>query len=157
MPAPKNDTWLATALDWLEASEFAVALFVNGMVVSGTVVSAADYYRGLGEQLAEAANRFGGGGDGYRAMFGSLADQSLQAGATASQRLIALLTEAPPVADRTRGQDEEVERLLRNYIHLRDVVAVAGGGARLTVRFWRGRLSEVTGWSFGRADTDNAG
>jgi hypothetical protein len=37
-----------------------------------------------------------------------------------------------------------------NFIHLRDAMIAAGvGSAPLAGMHWRGRLSEVSGWSFG--------
>ncbi len=46
--------------------------------------------------------------------------------------------------------DAEREVLARHYIFLRNVTFIAPSLERSTLPLWRGRLSEVSGWSLGR-------
>ena len=41
-------------------------------------------------------------------------------------------------------------RRLPQWIHLRDATGVAAGGGSAVMPLWRGRLTDVSGWSLGR-------
>ena len=39
---------------------------------------------------------------------------------------------------------------LPQWIHLRDATGVVGGGGAAVMPLWRGRLTDVSGWSLGK-------
>ncbi len=57
----------------------------------------------------------------------------------------------PPNASFDRHEHVLVQDDRTSYIHLRETLVVAAGTGSLPVAemHWRGRLSEVSGWSFG--------
>jgi hypothetical protein len=152
--APKCDTWLVVALDWLENPDISIpiSLFLNGMVVSGKPISQIAYFRGLEDQFRVGAEKTSDEKISLSEYFAVLAVDSEKTVAAAQERELEQLATMPPWVDRTPEQDAVLERLVRNYIYLRDVTAIMGGGVTLSVTYWRGRLSEVAGWCFGRAE-----
>ncbi|MHB8577443.1 MAG: hypothetical protein ACYDCQ_19190 [Dehalococcoidia bacterium] len=152
MAPPKNDLWLAQALDWLEASAFPLTLFVNGMVVTGEAISQAAYYRALGDQLGGIAERAGSHEAPIRSYFVELADESEAALDARRARLAEQAATMPLPADRTPEQYATLQDFLRDFIHLHDVTVMMNSGATLNVQYWRGQLCEVTGWCLGRAE-----
>ncbi|MFI6334031.1 hypothetical protein [Streptomyces sp. NPDC050535] len=49
-------------------------------------------------------------------------------------------------------QDHPVPRRLPQWIHLRDATGFAGTGGNVLMPLWRGRLTDVSGWSLGKSD-----
>ena len=151
MAAPKNDTWLAESLDWLEAGGVAVTLFTNGMVVTGLSVSPTGFYFGVGEQLDGIAKGNEQAEESLRQYFSSLSERTETSIRESREWVEKHAAELPPWIERTPEQDQLYERFERNFIHLRDVAAIMAGGVTLNVPYWRGRLSEIAGWCIGRA------
>lgn len=51
-------------------------------------------------------------------------------------------------------QGKAVPQRLPQWIHLREATAVTGGGGSVVMPLWRGRLTDVTGWSLGKPRQD---
>ncbi len=66
-------------------------------------------------------------------------------GAQVLERFPAQVDQA--VADR---EDHPTPQRLPQWIHLRDAVGVTGSSTPLHMPLWRGRLTDVSGWSLGR-------
>ncbi|MGC4948092.1 hypothetical protein ACLQ2N_18090 [Streptomyces sp. DT224] len=65
-----------------------------------------------------------------------------------------LLAEFPETVDQgiKEAQADEDAPFLPRWIHLRDAALVCGGAAPLRLPLWRGRLSDVSGWTLGRPE-----
>lgn len=127
-----------------------VVLALGGVVVSGTIIPDWQWFDEV-EHAARAAFVVHAGGSvddehgGWARLFEGVAQSLVQArdehraARTATQRL----------AD--RYQRSVAQEVSNYYIHLRDARVVASGVGPFQVggMHWRGRLSEVSGWSFG--------
>lgn len=47
-------------------------------------------------------------------------------------------------------QGRSAPQRLPQWIHLRDAIGVAAGGGSVVMPLWRGRLTDVSGWSLGK-------
>ncbi|WP_043666182.1 hypothetical protein [Streptomyces xylophagus] len=47
-------------------------------------------------------------------------------------------------------QGRHTPQRLPQWIHLRDAIGVAGAGGSVVMPLWRGRLTDVSGWSLGK-------
>jgi hypothetical protein len=152
------DKFLAYLLDIFVEDDFSVeiTLLTNGMLVSGQPITEEEYF-GLVAELFEAGFKEAGAGqEAADAMKGFIAGLGMRRQEAARARV-----------RRRREQGQAVERQIqaeaengtvpsaRSSIHLKDV-AIAGGGLAHVVDlpFWRGQLSEIAGWSFGRIEQD---
>lgn len=115
--------------------EIGITLDVSGVIVSGLLISAQRYFELLNEAVQTAGSPESAGlrealGDAFMAMAKSYrADE------------FTVETEAEQVA---------LELVLTSYIHLRNAeVHAPGGPGHLAPALWRGRLSQVSGWSLG--------
>ncbi|MFC8537057.1 hypothetical protein ACFUJY_24510 [Streptomyces sp. NPDC057249] len=65
-----------------------------------------------------------------------------------------LLAEFPETVDQgvKEAQADEDVPFLPRWIHLRDATLICGGAAPLRLPLWRGRLSDVSGWTLGRPE-----
>ena len=127
-----------------------VVLTVGGLVVSGTVIPDWQWFDEV-EHQARAAFVVHTGGSiddehgGWARLFDGLAESLVQArdeqqaAREAAERL-------SPRYRRCLAQDDRAE-----YSHLREARIIAAGvSSEPVVRMhWRGRLSDVSGWSFG--------
>lgn len=154
--APQVDRALETVVGAINASTElrddgpGVVLTVGGLVISGTVIPDWQWFDEV-EHAARAAFVVHTGGSiddehgGWARLFKGVAESLVQArdehraAREAAGRL-------PDRYQRLLAQDERT-----NYIHLREARVVAAGASSLPVSgmHWRGRLSEVSGWSFG--------
>ncbi|MDV6304857.1 hypothetical protein R3P93_20030 [Rhodococcus cerastii] len=126
-PAPPREdrdqllTRIVTLFNLNSEAEVGITLTVSGVVVSGTLVSGARYF--------DAANETWSKGD-LAAIWSLEVEHYRQ------------------LADGTDRADLSTEIARTGYIHLLDAV-VHEGGRQLGVAAWRGRLTEVSGWSLG--------
>jgi len=113
----------------------------DGLVVTGQLIGPAAYFELLAS-LAEAANiRFPHAAERFAA-WGKQAHQAMQTRLRLRDEAIARLPEHEPLSP------EQLEEFAPDYIHLRDVSVLVGGQAT-QLPVWRGRLSELTGWTVG--------
>jgi hypothetical protein len=130
------DQLLATLVDIvnsLPGVELGVTLYVRGSIVSGLLISGRSYFGLLRAVLEES------GDDDSKPFVDALAE---------------ILNEVANIYPRRPSEesaDESPPDLARTtYIHLRAAtVHVPGPNPGLEQGLWRGRLSEVSGWSIG--------
>ena len=126
-PAPPREdcdqllTRMVTLFNLNSEAKVGITLTVSGLVVSGTLVSGAKYF--------DAANETWFKGD-LAAIWSLEVEHYRQ------------------LADGTDKADLSAEIARTGYIHLLDAV-VHEGGRQLGLEAWRGRLTEVSGWSLG--------
>jgi hypothetical protein len=127
-----------------------VVLTLGGLVVSGTVIPDWQWFDEV-EHQARAAFVVHTGGSiddehgGWARLFEGVAQSLVQA--RDEQQAAREATER--LSDRYRRRLAQDDRA--DYIHLREARVLAGGVSSQPVAgmHWRGRLSEVSGWSFG--------
>jgi len=158
---PQVDRALATVVGAINARTErqddgpGVVLTLGGLVVSGTVIPDWQWFDEV-EHAARAAFVVHTGGSvddehgGWAGLFEGVAESLVQA------------------RDERRAAQEAMERLPERYqrlvaqedrttyIHLREASVIAAGISSPPVArmHWRGRLSEVSGWSFGHLGAD---
>jgi hypothetical protein len=159
--APQVDRALATVVrainDMTEIQDDGpgVVLTVGGLVVSGTVIPDWQWFDEV-EHTARAAFVVHTGGSiddehgGWARLFEGVAESLVQA--RDEHRAAREATEHLP--DRYRRLIAREDR--NTYIHLREARVIAPGVGPLPVggMHWRGRMSEVSGWSFGHLGTE---
>jgi hypothetical protein len=155
---PDEDLLLAVLVQGANASTdpetaVSVTLTVGGLVVSGDLVPAWVWLREVRELLAGAS---GSGVDGMTAVFGMFADDAL--GDVLIRDATADFADLP-VDDENRDEDDDdtagsngrADAGLPTALHLaRARVLGAHHSQELAGGLWRGRLSHVSGWTFGR-------
>jgi hypothetical protein len=127
-----------------------VVLTLGGLVVSGTVIPDWQWFDEV-EHAARAAFVVHTGGSiddehgGWASLFEGVAESLVQA-----------RDEHRAAREATERLSDRYQRLIAQedratYIHLREARVVAAGVGPLPVGgiYWRGRMSEVSGWSFG--------
>ena len=157
---PEVDRALATVVDAINALTErhdgpGVVLTVGGLVVSGTIIPDWQWFDEV-EHTARAAFVVHTGGSvddehgGWASLFVGVAESLAQA---RDEHLAA--------REATKHLSDRYQRLLAHedrttYIHLREARVIAAGTSPLPVggMHWRGRLSEVSGWSFGHLGAD---
>jgi hypothetical protein len=153
--APQVDRALGTvvevinALTELQDDGPGVVLTVGGLVVSGTVIPDWQWFDEV-EHAARAGFVVHTGGSiddehgGWARLFRGVAES-----------LVHARDEHRAAQEATDRLPDRYQRLVAqegrtDYIHLREAVIAAGGSSPpLEGMHWRGRLSEVSGWSFG--------
>ncbi len=126
-----------------------VVLTLGGLVISGTVIPDWQWFDEV-EHAARAGFVVHTGGSidnehgGWARLFRGVAESLAQA----RDEHRAARESTDRLSDRYQrlvGQEDRT-----NYIHLRDAVIAAGvSSAPVAGMHWRGRLSEISGWSFG--------
>lgn len=109
---------------------FPVTLSVNGMLVAGTLVSIHQYFREVAGPIT-----------------GSVFSNEESAPAKAFHQDIAEMGPDPTT------KPSAIPFTDLNYVHLKGAKFFTAGGQTMNVTssvLWRGRLTEVTGWSFGK-------
>ncbi len=132
-----------------------VVLTLGGLVISGTVISDWQWFDEV-EHTARAAFVVHTGGSvddehgGWAKLFKGAAEALAQA--RDEHRAAREATERLP----DRYQRRVAHENRTHYIHLREARVVAAGVSPLPVAgmHWRGRLSEVSGWSFGHLSAE---
>ncbi|EHK86366.1 hypothetical protein [Rhodococcus pyridinivorans] len=108
-------------------AQVGVTLYASGNIISGMLVGPEVYFKRLSELLRNS-------GDGG----------------------VAMAQWSDFWADATRYEDNDDDDVLPTpaHIHLLDAKAYTPGlGNAITHKTWRGRLSEITGWSLGSLST----
>ncbi|SES75724.1 hypothetical protein [Variovorax sp. OV084] len=129
-PAINRDGFLQLLCSLVAASDgggLPVTLSINGMLVSGTIISAKAYFSAMAQTLAN----------------GIYQDEKTPERAKFEQDIANM----PNTPD---GKPPLAEGL--QFIHLRDAKFLAASGESMNVTssvLWRGRISKVAGWSFG--------
>ncbi|HUR75693.1 MAG TPA: hypothetical protein VMZ00_15535 [Sporichthya sp.] len=121
-------------------SSASITLTVAGLVVSGDLVPAWVWFRDMRAVLTSGS---GTGADGMAGVFGMFADDALGE---------VLIREATgEVEDAEVASGPAAGATLPTTIHLaRAVILGAHHHQELAGGLWRGRLSHVSGWTFGR-------
>ena len=110
-----------------QGASFGITLYVQGLAVSGTVISTDEYLAGVAAMVRET-----GQGDG--------ADAAAQTFDTV-RKLFA----------EQRAEIDPAKRPLPRWIHLRDARTAAGSTLIPSngQGFWRGRVRSIDGWDMG--------
>lgn len=110
-------------------AEFPLTLYAGGLVISGVLASGRRYFESLELQFAELFER--GGADDPGAVSAQLV--------TAGKQIYA-------------DRDHAARKAPPHYIHLRDARVFSAGHKPMPQEgtWWRGRIAEVDGFSFGR-------
>lgn len=122
----QHDAALVTFINLAEKESASIdlTLLVRGALVIGTPISARQWGQALLESLADAINRSNPGvGDSLR----KVPEES---------------------TERTTPSSGEEEKTGPQYVHLRNVVVLAGH-ATSHLPLWRGRVDQVDGWTLG--------
>jgi hypothetical protein len=113
----------------------------DGLVLTGQLIDSQAYFEHLAT-LAEAAHVVFPHAAERFAAWGKQAHLAMQTRVRLRDEAIARLPEHEALSP------EQLEEFAPNYIHLRHVTVLAGGQAT-ALPAWRGRLSELTGWTVG--------
>ncbi|WP_425245822.1 hypothetical protein [Streptomyces sp. NEAU-NA10] len=124
-----------------------VVLTVGGLTVSGNIIPNWLWFAGMRQQIADATGNKGPA-SGMELFFKSWEDAVLEGKAEEEAALSASEGLAPRYQDAIRDRDTTV------FIHLRDARVFQPGQKGLPGNgmYWRGRICEVTGWSFGKLE-----
>jgi hypothetical protein len=111
--------------------EVGIRLTLPGQIVSGTLISVVQHFELLAKNLLDGLESDAGNaarylGGSYAALAEDFRDQIE---AERSQ------ADSPPVSP--------------GYIHLKDAWLYSAGSSPLEIGLWRGRLSQIVGWSLG--------
>lgn len=129
--SPEPDVMLAGLVDLLNRSpgaELGVTLHVSGTVVSGLMISGEsfiDRQRAALAELGEAGASLAGYFDIFRNIY----------------------------VEKREADEPFLKPPLPFYIHLRSASILDAASNQITFPLWRGRLSEVSGWSIGNLGT----
>lgn len=137
----RDDDWiLRIMLDAVSITkqEQAITLVCGGVVVSGVVVPEETFFARIG--LNEVGRDIAEEVADERQQREELAERARQEGLSEEAR---------------RSLDDKIDDLQRRFVHMRDVV-IFSGPRMVTAEAWRGRLSEVSGWSLGTVDKEAA-
>ncbi len=102
--------------------EAGITLWVEGLLVSGTLVALTDYLSGVGETIKEST----GTHEGLPTVFSHFADEA--------------------------GAERDGFEARVSFIHLRDAQTYQAGGNPIPSNqgvWWRGLIEKVDGWCFG--------
>jgi hypothetical protein len=130
--APRNDHFSADAFlqDLVSLSNYfklspPISLNVGGATVAGDLISEENYFKGIAETLKESFQHH--------------------------EELAESLHKMVSAYVRELNADDFAERKEPKYIHLANVRTFAAGRPQFAVRskFWRGRIAEVGGLSYG--------
>ena len=111
-----------------------VTLLVDGVVVAGTLMSAPDFMKRLGEDFSDALVSKAG-----------LTEED------AAPIRNQLTSAAEELQSQIQQRKETTEPFERTYVQLQNAVLFTPNGP-IRPRSWRGRLSAVDGWFFGSPD-----
>lgn len=167
MAYPAKDYFLGVLLDVMANGQFSVdlTLMVKGVIVSGTPISETEYFMALGDSFlagfenatfqhaspspSSSREQLSALGGIVRNFLIEVGEDTLKARKQREEKLEAL-ERVPDDAVMSREQVDVRDQLTRSYIFLKDVTIVCGQSQLLTLSLWRGRLSEIDGWSHGR-------
>ncbi|MEE6178302.1 hypothetical protein [Mycobacterium sp. 050134] len=118
---------LVQFINAVDTAEVGLTLHVKGCVVSGMLISAARYYRLLVDEFS-GPNHNGEGAAAFADFYRPALEKVEEA-----------------IASQTLEKRPDLPR----HIHFRRAQTVINGQGSFTRSLWRGRLTEVDGWSFG--------
>jgi hypothetical protein len=128
------EDWVTLANDY--NLQIAVTLMVNGILVSGTITSGAEFLQYIGQSISAAA-------ESDQESLGKTIEKHYQEVAKK------LYPQTPPAPDKDALPALEGPAPRKSYfIHLKDV-NILGSRPAPTVPYWRGRLDRVDGWFIG--------
>lgn len=128
------EDWVTLANDY--NLQIAITLMVNGILVSGTITSGAEFLQHVGKSIYAAAEI------DHEALGKTVEKHYLEVAKK-------LYPQMPPLSDDDAPRPFEGTTPRKSYfIHLKDV-NVLGSRPVPTVPYWRGRLDRVDGWFIG--------
>ena len=135
IPDEGKDWFLQLLVDAVNGttSEVGLTIQVSGLLVSGTLVSGEKYFEGFAEALAAAQADDKESAEKHRAAFAKYGEQY----------------------KRSEGNGSEEKKALPLYIHLKDARFYTPGTKPIPGNkgvWWRGRISEVSGFILGVLD-----
>lgn len=151
-----GDWVLAHLLDVLSTADAStgITLLCNGALVAGTPIGESRYLELLGMAIdttfgaaIETVMRAAAPREGEQA---STERADIRRRAEAGDELRELLVEIGQALREWRSPDEPDPSGARRYVNLRRVTIKLGDDDEIDVPLWRGRLSEVSGWCWGR-------
>jgi hypothetical protein len=155
---PKTDPLLSLLLDAMSEGTFSADLtfVVGGMLISGMPVSEKEFFQLLGEQFEEGWKKTGNEGGFWRSSFSEVGEKAQKwlAERLAKRQEITLAEGESPSEEEVQKTSEKLEALTRVHVHLKNVTAVGPGMTSASIPLWRGRLTEIAGWSLGRMSMD---
>lgn len=116
-------------------TEFPLTLSINGMLVTGKLIGIEDYFSLMADALSDSI--FGDDNSEHKASF-----RAQTIGLCPSKAAL----EEPPSAKKI------------NFIHLKETKVFNAAGQSMNIStslVWRGRISEVKGWSCGRFSAED--
>ncbi|WP_433889664.1 hypothetical protein [Streptomyces sp. CA-111067] len=128
-----------------------LVLTVGGLTVSGNIIPNWLWFAGIRRQIAEATGNKSLDLDeasGMELFFKLWEDVFLEGKAEEETALAAVEDLAPRFQEAVRDKDQTA------FIHLRDARVFQPGQSGIPGNgfYWRGRISEVSGWSFGKME-----
>lgn len=124
---------LVMFMNLLGGTEIGITLHVKGSVISGMLISGQQYFKMLVRQFENVAERV---------------DEGRAAAATGFAEFF-----RPTLEGFERSHDDYTETATLpprpQHVHLRHAQIYLSSSDFLTERLWRGRLTEVDGWSLG--------
>ncbi len=167
MAYPTKDHFLAALLDIMADAGFSVdlTLMVKGAIVSGTPISETEYFSSLGDVFAEgfehvsvqdAPAEIEQQSGQYSRMGTLLREFTVQSGRDTRDarkkraEKLEILGDFPVDTILTADQLAAWDQLTRAHIYMKDVTILSGSTRLGTLPLWRGRLSEIDGWSAGQ-------
>lgn len=152
------DPILAQWLNRFDAWGFSadVTLTVGGFLVSGTPLPLSEFYRSLGKTFETAMNSVANRAKDSEAganwkQVGELMRTNLEASAE-QHDVPSLIADYPDEETRVKADEARAEIInqQRAHIFLKRAVIHTPAGDSVSVGYWRGRLSHVSGWFIGR-------
>lgn len=133
---------LVDLINRIPGTEASVTLTVGGVLFSGLLISGRSYFEYLQEDVA------GDGTDEWRTAFAQFFAEFADIYPEAKPAAVgADEAEESEEADAAAGSDEARSTV---YVHMRAVsIHTPGSAGTLNQGLWRGRLSQVDGWSMG--------
>jgi hypothetical protein len=125
-----------------------VSLCVNGMIIAGEVVSEAEYFRRFVESVVHDVHNTAAA-EAFRERMANFAPQAEARDAERREKRDTLAATLPPYEDQTPEQRQLTESVDLEFLHLANATAHLMDGHRIKLPLWRGRLSDVTGFTFG--------
>jgi hypothetical protein len=157
--APDRDLWLADFLLLMYQTEtyFSLTLTLAGLVVSGEVIHPKEFFRLSAEAVDDGWRRSTGGQDSpwtaYFAGEASRLEREVEESIERTDAVIEELRKELPEGGRVRQNDpreDELHELAPHFVHLRRALIYPSHTPPVQLTFWRGRLADVAGFSFGR-------
>ena len=135
-----------------QGATYDITFVVDGVMLTGTIVSGNEYVSSMGEIFANIAWTDDLGGkhvldtetqQSIREKYRNIADEKYP-----KQRL---------GANSDQDEEHQVDEMVIAYIHLRNLqVVLPANNVNFNYNnqfpYWRFRLSEISGWTFGRAE-----